>query len=116
VSLPKKVKVGSTRYTVRATEDALMRAEHLERSGLSGHTDYDELVITVDPKLAADRFAEVLLHETLHATFEHCGLGYDLEGQEDGLEEQVVRRLAPALLGVLRDNPKLVRFLIQSAS
>jgi hypothetical protein len=113
VTLPRKVKVGSTRYTVQATEDALMRAEHKEMSGLSGHTDYNAIV--VDQKLAADRFAEVLLHETLHATFEHCGLAYDLEGQEGGLEEQVVRRLAPVLLGVLRDNPKLVRFLIHSA-
>ena len=52
------------------------------------------------------------LHEVLHAIFEVTGDGRTLG---DDVEEGLVTRTTPVLLGVLRENPELVEFLLADA-
>lgn len=52
--------------------------------------------------------ADTVLHEVMHATL-HCQ-GREYAGE---IEELYVRALATGTLMVLRQNPKLVEFLLQ---
>jgi hypothetical protein len=54
--------------------------------------------------------ADTLLHEALHAELNQ-GLGEQLKGYDEKLEETLCAFLAPRLIGLLRDNPALVEFI-----
>lgn len=61
--------------------------------------------------VTASQQRDTLVHEILHAI-----LGDVPHGLSDNKEERIVRCIAPMLLGVLRDNPDLVRFLREGAT
>jgi hypothetical protein len=94
---PRNVKVGPHRYRVISDKDALMEAA-------SGRTDRERLTICLDPTLAGSALADTLVHELVHACLAVVALG-------DDVEEQVALALGPGLLALLRDNPKLVKYL-----
>jgi hypothetical protein len=50
------------------------------------------------------------MHECLHAITEFTGVATDLGKDKD---EAICLRLAPMLLTVLRQNPKLVAYLLE---
>lgn len=120
--MPRKPR--SARKVVKSTpvvgKGARYRVGEIE---FSGH----RFVVWVDPKLkieglcdfasgeivlrpqVADRMAETLMHEVLHATIDASGLGWLLrrrfrmsESQRDAFEEDVIRVLSPALFASLR--------------
>ena len=106
---PDKVRVGPHRYRIRYDKDAidLKATEHNERR-LYGLTEPVSQLIHIDPTLAASQMRDTVLHEVLHACLSLIGADEFLSPSK---EERLVRALSPALLQVLRDNPKLVRFL-----
>lgn len=109
--IPRRIRVGQLRYRVYVDDSAHRWAEWYERDRLNGHCHYDELRITLRPDLPRAKQREVLFHEALHAVCELVGINHDLRNRTRIDEEQLVRRLAPALVALLRDNPKLTTYL-----
>lgn len=105
--LPDKVKVGPLTYDV--SDDSLnhVLAEHDSQSRLDGRCHHAKQQIVLDPSLAAGQRRATLLHEVTHAALSVSGIRL-----EDDEEERIVRALEMPLLGVLRDNPVLVAYLV----
>ena len=91
------VRVGPYRYDITQTTnfDADKTGECTPQRGQ----------IRVQQDLSPDQTASTLLHEVLHACWDAAGL-------TSKTEEETIRRLEPWILGVLKDNPALVRFLV----
>lgn len=98
--LPKSVRVGPLTYKVVVSPEKEMFDS--EGHKLYGQTLYAELTIRIRENIAHDKMCETLLHEVLHAA---------AFNESDSNEEAFVNGLAPWLLGVLRDNPDLLKFL-----
>lgn len=105
---PKKVAVGPRTYgiVVDATAIALRSAESQET--LDGICDHNTQTITVRASLAPDAEACTIIHEVLHAIFETYGLTRLLGDSE----EDLTRALEAPLLALLRDNPRLISYLV----
>lgn len=97
-----KIKVGPFRYTIKHSNEI-----PAERDGQC--TPYLQQIL-VGLNLAPDYERDTVLHESLHAIIAHTILER-MEPWDDKIEEAVVRSLAPGLLQLLRDNPKLVEYL-----
>ena len=69
-----------------------------------GQCDHGQLKITINPKQAKQQEQDTVLHEVIHAV----EYGMQLE-----MEEEQVHSLASGLYAVLRDNPKLVKYLLK---
>lgn len=105
---PKNLKVGPHTYTIRTGPKAELDVTLTARCELYGATDHKSLAIFVSDRQAASQARDTLLHEALHAILDVTGISHECEGDE---EERLIRRLSPALLQLLRDNPVLVQFL-----
>lgn len=105
---PMAIDVGPYRYTVKVDEAAINKASVDAKDGLLGSHDGGRLVITLDPALAPDMMASVLIHELEHAILFQVGA-------DEGLDQEQVERICNAnstlLLDMLRRNPKLVEHL-----
>lgn len=103
MNLPRTLTVGPVRYrvTTRPKAVAKMGQEQL------GCCNPDRATITLHPDQPATVMRESLLHEALHAVTDLVGVAADLGA---GKDERLVRRLAPALLSLLRDNPDAVTY------
>lgn len=110
VPLPTTVRVGPRTYTVTTDEATGWRCQAEIQDRLAGCVDHTQGIIWIDGGACADEQRDTLLHEVLHAVFRLVGLHGDLGGTVT--EEQVVGRVTPTLLGVLRDNPALVAALL----
>lgn len=92
---PKHVQVGPHRYRVHLIDAALPDA------GCDGICSKDRLSIAVYREQGSTKVADTLLHELVHALLAPVKL-------EDDVEEAVALALGPGLLGLMRDNPRLV--------
>jgi hypothetical protein len=84
------LRVGTADYTVKEVEGLQKKYD------LYGQVTYDDAQIVVEPTLCAQRKANVIIHELLHACLFEAG--YDEQ------DEEQVRRLGNVLTQVLRDN------------
>lgn len=89
---PAQVKIGVHPHTVHRVPGKTM-GDRL------GDSDPDGLTIRLRKFLRRSKAREILLHEIIHL----C----DFQ-----IPEKWVDRLAPILLGVLRDNPELITYLL----
>lgn len=109
-SVPDIITVGAARYAVIVDDAAITKAA-LEMGcvggKLCGHHNQAELKITLHPNQPPDGARDSLLHELIHALAAQTDVNRDW----GDLEEGFVSRLTPALLDVLRRNPRLVQFL-----
>lgn len=96
--MPAVVHVGPHVYEVREAPDM----DDL------GDISFENQEIRIRPVGGRSQQQDSLLHEVLHALTDLTGVAYEIGGAED---EKLVRRLAPALLDVLRRNPALLRYL-----
>jgi hypothetical protein len=108
---PTKVLVGGLVYRVKYDEASLKAAKARELEDLNGHCANDQLLITVDGSMAEPNVREILLHEILHACHWAAGAPLTLM-KEDDPEEGLVRVLSPRLMGVLRNNPDVLEYLL----
>jgi Zn-dependent peptidase ImmA (M78 family) len=112
MSFPKKVKVGHVRYTVRLEKGLAAIAE------ASGSCGEDMQLILIDDQLGPDQQRDTVVHELLHALFYAMNVKAFLPKEEGSdskeLEEKIVFGLATRLLEMLRDNPKLVDYLLEA--
>ncbi len=95
---PKQLRVGPYTYKVAVDPDRLP-------VDLFGQCDKGKHVIALHPEQSSIRLRSTLLHEILHALCDVTGV------DDDKAEEHIATVIAPALLAVLRDNPKLVSWL-----
>jgi hypothetical protein len=82
--------VGSVDYLVREVDGLQRKYESF------GQVTYEDCRIEIEPTLAPDRKANVVIHELLHAMLFEAGY--------DEHDEDQVRRLGNVLTQVLRDN------------
>jgi hypothetical protein len=106
--MPDEITVGPFTYTVSDDRHDVDRASFEEKDQLLGGCHHTSLRIVIEPDQHPAVAAETLLHEVLHCCTQVAGL---LDELGERREEQVVRRLAPLLLDVLRRNPDLVAWL-----
>lgn len=105
--LPDDVKVGPHTYRVVSGNDAEVEAKDFCGS-VYGYTDTRTCTVFISQRQAYTQSQETLLHEVLHAILDVTGHAHELEDED---EEILVRRLSPALLVVLQQNPALVEYL-----
>jgi hypothetical protein len=105
MAMPKKIRVGHAVLEVR--NDATTAAE-LTSEQLAGSSNGNFLYIRVRNDLPYQTQAETLLHEVLHMVLFFSGL--DLDADQ---EEKIVRPAAMTLYGVLKDNPQLLKYLLE---
>jgi hypothetical protein len=108
---PGHVRVGYRRYDVRWDAVQALRWDERHGDTYSGGSDHTDHTIHVRPAGAENYKREVLLHEVLHCVVDLTGVGAVLDQADSDAHETVVDAVAPALLGVLRDNPGLVAYL-----
>lgn len=106
--LPRKVHVGALTYRVTDDRSTLLETCRAESIDVVGHTDHNRALIVLDATQAPCQRRDSLLHEVLHTIAETTGLAFEWGTER---EEQIVRRLAPVVLAVLRANPQLVAYL-----
>lgn len=109
---PRHVRVGPYTYRVNYSAAAADWASLEVDDYVRGYCQHLDALIIVRPQATHAQDAETLLHETLHALLEMIGIRNALDRLAPNLEEDVVAALAPALLDVLRRNPRLVAFLV----
>jgi hypothetical protein len=79
------------------------------RGGVNwGETDHSAQTIEVEDGLAHNKECEVIVHEVLHQMASLGNLGLTTDD-----EEKVCTFFGAALLGHIRDNPKMWRYLLQ---
>lgn len=106
---PKRVKVGPHVYRI---ESGGVTADALDQAEAAGMTHVMRSLIRIDTSSSATQAADTLLHEALHAVWSMVGFRSDSILADK--EEEMISRLTPALLGLIRDNPKLVRYMVEA--
>ena len=101
--MPKTVKVGPHTY-------AIVRPSKKDAPDIVGDSDFDLMRIRVRHGVRKSKAQETLLHELLHATTYPSFTGA-YENEDKFTPEQIISAVAPVLLGVLQDNPKLLEYL-----
>lgn len=98
---PKKIKVGPFFFKIKYAN-----LNDMNRGDSSGYTVFENRHIYIEKSYDEDLQSEILLHEILHVIWWIAGI------KERDDEESIIRMESPLMLGVLRDNPDLVNFLL----
>lgn len=101
---PKRVRVGVHFYSVTSIKRLVNNA------GVVGVCGEDTQEVGYDADLGAGVERETVLHELLHGSWHQTVLD---KLYTDDQEEQVLWGLTPLILALLRDNPTLVKYLLQ---
>lgn len=96
---PRRVTVGPHRFRVTMVPDGI-----LEGAGADGTCVPRRLTIALDGGQPPSQMADCLLHELTHALLASVKV-------EDDLEEQIALVLGPGLLGLIRDNERLIDWI-----
>lgn len=97
-----KVRIGAIDYSVFLSESIA------QKNDLAGQICYASCEIEVDSLSQPQKQYAILLHEIVHGIFTHSKLDETLS-EKEALLENVVEIVAHGLLGVIRDNPELIR-------
>lgn len=125
MTIPARIKVGPLTYSVLTDADAIKAASdsaEIEKgSEWSAFSDHDKLIVGINPDNPVNCQQRDLLHELLHCCLRLSGVWPNQYARlvarakhKDGgytVEEFVVAAAAGPLLGVLRDNPDLAKWL-----
>lgn len=104
---PKKIRVGPCDWDVVLKDEFLDDDDDIQL----GAATISDLEIGIRKDINKQIEQETLMHEVLHAVFAQSGV--DLSHNK---EERVVAAISPYLLMLLRDNPKLYKYLCQNSS
>lgn len=94
MEIPRYLRIGPFNYVVE-THEGYWNKDDIR---VYGEVDERASTINLDVDASADVIRDSIVHEILHAIL----LMYDKD------DEDLVRLLAPMLLQVMRDNPKLM--------
>lgn len=104
---PNKIKVGPTTWKI------LYDSEKLSTPASLGETNSFTGEIIISEDLNPQIEVETVLHEVFHAIYATFAFHWkDVKSGYDR-EERVVGFTAAALLGVMKDNPKFVEWVMQ---
>lgn len=98
----KSLKFGAQRFTVvgyNPNDEEITEAE--------GWTNASNLQIGVSSKYNGARWAEILIHEIMHAILWEAGLSWNDENAE-----LWIRRVSPRVAAFFADNPKEIKALV----
>lgn len=98
----KKIKIGPVDYAIKMLPK--------DTTDQYGACVYDHQIIYLSPNQLHQGASDTLLHEVLHAIWHEAGI----EHNEIIVEETVVRTLSTWLRIIFRDNPALVKFIVDS--
>lgn len=118
IKKPRNVKIGHVTYAIHFDTGVLDHYAVQMQRDLAGASNTSDAVIVVRPTLPPDIQAETLLHEILHQCLGVAGCDPNqavAEGCKD-IEEKTVWSMAGVLLDVLRDNPDVLKFLLNYKS
>lgn len=104
VRLPRYLRVGRVRYTIRSTSD-------IHKNGW-GLTDFDAQRIDIAKGTKPAMRARTLAHEALHTLFLDSGLSSD--PKVAALEERIVSGLEGPFAELIAANPAFVRFITEA--
>lgn len=94
MNIPNKVKIGWKHYDVEQKEiDSSLVSDYTE---LFGQVFFGEQKIFINQSYDAGQRECTLLHESIHAMDDMCGIG---------LQEDQVKMLGHAMYAFIRDNP-----------
>lgn len=99
---PSKIKIGNHTYSVKYVVPDDGSGDYFY-----GRTHTRTTRMEINPTQAKSQARDTLLHEVLHAILDDVDSPLD-----DEKEESVIRAITPGLLGVLRNNPALLTFLL----
>lgn len=94
MDIPRYLKVGPFTYTIELHDGYWNK----DNERVYGETDERTATIHLDVDASSEMIRDSILHEVLHTIL----LMYDKD------DEDLVRLLAPMLLGFMRDNPKMM--------
>lgn len=106
--MPKTVRIAGHQYKI-----ALQKPSD---KGPLGYHDRRNLIIGV-MKVAKSQMAASIIHEILHAAIAESGMRARLLDLSDGsidLEEEIVSRIEGHVYSAIRDNPKLIKFIMEA--
>jgi len=102
--VPSKIKVGTDDYTVIVVKDLRHHGDKVW--GLKKGSDF---TIHIEKDMPTPICSgETLLHEVMHALSDYFELGLG------DTEERTIASLSKGVMMVLRDNPKLRKYLMES--
>jgi hypothetical protein len=102
--MPSTVKIGATDVTIELKHSK-------EINGNYGRYKDANLLIEIANEVSPQAIAVSSFHEILHAIVTSQGLHLKLHGDQ---EEDIVRAFEVGLLGFFRDNPKYLKYLLES--
>lgn len=113
VNFPKVLRAGSFFYKVFTDERNFKRIcsgrnkDVGEDEYIKGLTDNLTCELTINPEIGSGNQVETSMHEALHCAWYAAQLSQTALICE--LEEEIVSRLSPMLLMIIRDNPGFVK-------
>lgn len=107
MSLPKRVLVAPHWYELQHDEESMNAVD------LFGHCDNDNGVIRYSKKQSFSQLQETVVHELIHALLFQTELEHLFN---DDQKEQLCRGLAPRILALLQQNPRLVAWLTEGVT
>lgn len=102
MTIPKKLKILGMTYEVRSTvpDEGNLLANSRD---CAGSVTVNKALILINKDNHIDQQRDTLLHESLHA------IDYQMS---IGLTEEQVQRVASSLMCLMKDNPKLMDYLL----
>lgn len=89
------------------------RTEMLEDEDRMGETKNEQCRILYSTKQDPQQLRDTIWHEIKHAVFHETGLTLAVkEHQETVHEEDIIRRITPVELALMRENPGLMDWLL----
>ncbi len=126
IPIPKRLRILDKSFSVRLIANLKIRAgdftpttysgewvhEHDEAPevlvDVLGATDSDAQYIRIESESGPETIRQTFVHETLHALLAGIGIRDQLNMEQ---EEALVKRLAPALVLFIRQNPKALAYI-----
>lgn len=122
---PRKIRVGHLTYSVLTNAATIRKVSDEADLGdgdeWTAFSDHDKLIVAINPGNPVDVQRRDVLHELLHCALRYSGVWPNsyaatfVKAETDSgytVEEFVVTAASAPLLGVLRDNPSLMRWLL----
>jgi hypothetical protein len=105
-------------YTVRLSSSAIAEFSVSRNSRYAGYSDHKELEIVLDPAVSESARRETLWHEIKHCLIPKYKPSFATfkEDADFDFEEWYIALSSPGELGVLRQNPDLVAYLMDGAA
>lgn len=115
VARPDQLRVGHMLFKIEYVTEQEWGERFSGYEGDGGLTLHNWALIAIRlvPHISEQNLREVLLHETTHAIWSTSMLSHMAEQfNSEKLEEGVISIQSPLLLGVLKDNPTVVSYLL----